>query len=451
MIVNQARAVKILVALLAVLIILTVSISASQTPTALNVNGEATVSVSSANLVWEKTYGGTDDDRALYALPVGDARLVIGSSKSLVANATVGWALMLDADGNAMWNQTFLEGDDGTELRSAVGLEDGFLLVGNVFSATGDINGYVARIDRQGNLQWKILLGAEKTDKLFSGIATADGFVVFGLTSSSVNGQSSAWAVKLNVDGNPVWDRTYDQVVDSALRGGVLCEDGDFIAAGYTDVLGEDNYDFYILKLNGDGDMIWNKTYGDLESEKAYAISKAVDGFVLVGEKQSPDATTDTWVLKVDLAGNTLWDKTVGGKAADSPTYITPSKTGGYFVAGYTFSFGNGERDFWLFKITDQGQVEFSCTYGNEAFQEAYCVIESGDGSLVMVGWTDPFDEPTLVGKAVYDFYVVKLNVAQDDKFSNYPFIIYAVVAFAALAAALLLLVRLHTKNGKNS
>jgi len=444
---NQAKTVKTIVALLAVLIVLTISVSAAQTSIPLKVDNDTLVSVLPANVIWEKTYGGATDDRAFYAVPAGDGYLVVGSSKSIVANATVGWALKLDKDGNAIWNKTFLEGF-GTELRYAVNLTDGFLLVGNEFLASGDVNGYVARIDNQGSLLWKTIIGGEKTDKLSSGIATQNGFAVFGLTYSYGNGQSSAWVVKLNGDGNVIWNKTYGQSAECAARTGVLASDGDYVLAGYIDTQGDNNYDFYILKVQADGHMVWNKTYGGAQSEKAYAMARAVDGYVLVGEIESPETTTDAWVLKVDDNGNMLWNKTVGGKNADSPAYITPSKDGGYLVAGFTFSFGEGQRDFWLFKISDQGQVLFSCTQGNGAFQEAYSVIETGDNAYVMVGWTDPMGQPALISKAVYDFYVVKLSVPQSNGPSTFQFIAYAVPVFVLLIT-LLLLFKLRTERKK--
>ena len=96
------------------------------------------MSVSPANVIWEKTYGVVgDDDRAYSALPVGDGYLVVGSSESNQTDVTVGWALRLDQEGNVIWNQTFLEGS-GTELRCAFNLTDGFLLVGNEFLSSGD-------------------------------------------------------------------------------------------------------------------------------------------------------------------------------------------------------------------------------------------------------------------------------------------------------------------------
>ncbi len=104
-----------------------------------------------------------------------------------------------------------------------------------------------------------------------------------------------------------------------------------------------------------------------------------------------------------------IWNKSVGGKDADSAAYVVNSKDGSYLVAGFTFSFGSGNRDFWLFKINNAGQVLWSCTQGDQGFQEAYTVIDEGKNSYFMVGWTDPIGQPELIGKAKYDFSIVKL------------------------------------------
>jgi hypothetical protein len=447
MIANQAKAA---VALLAIVMFLTLSAGAAQTSSPLNVNKETLTNVSPANVVWEKTYGGTADDRAFYTVPTADGFLVVGSSKSIVANTTVGWALKLDRDGNLVWNKTFLEGF-GTELRYAVNLTNGFLVVGNKFTASGDVNGYVARIDNQGTLMWKTLLGGEKTDKLFSAIATPDGFAIFGLTASYGNSQSAAWAVKLDENGSVVWSKIYGESSDSALRAGVLAQDNNYVAAGYTETAGDNNYDFYLLKIQPDGAMVWNKTYGGAESEKAYSMTKAADGYVLVGEIESSTTSTDAWVLKVDANGNAVWNKSVSGKQTDSPAYIAPAKDGGYLVAGFTFSFGAGQRDFWLFKITDQGQIQFSCTQGNSAFQEAYSVLETGNNTYLMVGWTDPPNQPALIGKANYDFYVVELSVPENNGvISSFKIIAYAAVITVVFLATMFLVYKLRSK-GKNS
>jgi hypothetical protein len=440
------KVVKILFALLALLIVLTTSSSVAQNSLPLKVDVNTLVNVPSANVIWAKTYGGAADDRAFYAMPTNEGYLVAGSSRSIVENATVGWVLKLNGNGDAVWNKTFLEGW-GTEIRYAVNLTDGFLLVGNEFFASGQVSGYVARIDNQGDLQWTKILVEGAIGKLFSGIAADDGFVVLGLSSESIDGPSSVWAAKLDFSGNLVWSRTFGGFVDSAARSGVLAQDGNYLLAGYTDSKGNGNYDFCLMELNINGDIVWNNTYGGEGSQKAYSITKTDDGYVIVGDIQLPNMATDAWVLKVDIVGNVLWNKSVGGKDADSAAYVTISKDGGYLVAGFTFSFGAGNRDFWLFRISDSGEVLWSCIQGDKSFQEAYNVIDAGNNSYVMVGWTDPIGQPALIGKATYDFSIVKLSFSQKvSAFSSIQLVAYTVVAIAVSIVTLALLVKSRVK-----
>jgi hypothetical protein len=446
----QAKTVKTIVTVLALLIVLTNSLGAAQTTRFLKIDDNKLESVPPANVLWAKTFGGPADDRAFYSLPTNDGYLVVGSSRSIVVNKTVGWVLKLNLSGDFVWNKTFLQGW-GTELRYAINLTDGYLLVGNEFFASGEVRGYVVRIDNQGDLQWMKVLVEDATGKLFSGIAANDGFVVFGLSSQSIGGGSSVWAVKFDVTGNTIWSRTYDVSVDSAARSGLLTQDGDYLVAGYSDSNGDGNYDFCLLKLNGNGDILWNNTYGGEGSQKAYSITKANDGYVVVGDIQLPNSTTDAWVLKVDPAGNVLWNKSVGGKDADSAAYVTTSRDGGYLVSGFTFSFGAGNRDFWMFKISDSGKVFWSSTLGDKGFQEAYTITEAANNTYVMVGWTDPIDQPTLIGKATYDFFIVGLVPVQNSNgFSSLQLITYALLAIAVLIVTLVLLMKWRVK-GKNN
>ncbi len=442
---NSNRALRTPLAILTLLVLFAPSASLAQTQTALQVDGTTSVIVSPANIVWEKTYGGEADDRALNAIPAQDGFLLVGSSESIIPNKTVGWALRLNQEGNAIWNKTYLNGA-GTELRCAVNLTDGFLLVGNQFSETGDINGYVAKIDNEGALLWDTILGREKIDKLFSGAASTDGFVVFGLSYSYGNNQGAAWIVKLDPQGKAAWNKTYGESAESALRSGVSAKDDGYIAAGYIDVSGEADYDFYLLKVASDGSLAWNKTYSAMESQKAYSMTTATDGYVLVGEAVSPQTSTDALVLKVDFGGTKLWERTVGGSNSDSPAYVTLSKDGGFLVCGFTFSFGAGERDFWFFKISNSGQVQFRCTHGTAAFEEAYSVVETSDGAYVMTGWADPVGRPDLIGKALYNFYIVKLEVANTNGTEIPWLLVYGLVIVAVLIATVLLIAKLRRK-----
>lgn len=437
-----------IIVLLAILIMLTASISGAQSSGQLRVNDEGQVPVQTGNAIWAQTFGGPADDRAFNAIPDNGGYLVVGSTKSIGSNME-GWAIKLDEKGSVMWNRTYLEGQ-GTEFRAAINLTDGYLFVGNMFTVSGDENGYVVQTDSNGTPVWHAVIGGQKTDKFFHGYQVGDGYVVLGV-SDSYDNHNAAWMVKIGGTGNIVWNKTFSGSADSAFRSGVYAFNGNYVAAGYEDLLGDGNYDFSLYEINTAGDTVWNKTYGGSNSEKAYSMTQASDGYVLVGEQQSTETATDAWVLKVDKVGTEIWDKKISGPAADSPSYITCSHDGGYLVAGFTFSFGAGQRDFWFFKMNAQGQVQFSGTYGNQAFQEAYSIIETNDNAYVLAGWTDPLDQPDIVGRATYDFYVVKLSAPSLVSENGLPYlqIIEVAVAFTVLLATLLLVFRFRSNKKK--
>jgi hypothetical protein len=391
-----------------------------------------------ANVLWEKTYGGTGDDRAFYAAAAGDGYLVVGSSTSLKQGKTLGWVLRLDHDGNALWNRTYTD-ETSSEFRYALSLTDGFLLVGNMFPPSGYIEGYVAEIDDSGVLKWNTTIGGTGVNKLFSAMQTQNGFILTGLTSPGGD-ESDVWVVKIDLNGEVVWNKTYGWSMDDAGRAVAQAEDDSFVVAGYTDSVGSGDYDFLLLKIDAAGGMVWNKTYGGAESDKAYAIARASDGFVVAGDTQSKGAgDDDAWVIKVDLSGDLLWDTTAGGSGFDMPSCIAASSNWGYVVGGFTFSFGNGYRDFWLFKIDDSGNVLWSNTVGRSGYEEAYAVLETGENQFVMAGWTNS------VGMEHYDYYVVKIEVANGSNLLP-PYLFYTlvfVVVVGVLAAGFLLVRRM--------
>ena len=276
---------------------------------------------------------------------------------------------------------------------------------------------------------------------------TQDGFVLVGLTYS-FGYDSQVWVVKTDDNGNVAWNKTYGGLMEDAGRAVVLSEDNHYVVAGYTNSMGNGDYDFLLLKIDASGDLSWNKTYGGTQSDKAYAIAKTADGCVAVGDTRSKgEGDSDAWIIKVDLNGKLLWDKTAGGEAFDMATCVTASNYGGYLVGGFTFSFGNGERDFWLFQINDQGTVQWSCTVGRSAFEEAYAVLETAESEFVMAGWTNS------IGQGRYDFYVTKITVDNNNGLSAYQFITSASILTAIVFVVLIVLFLLirHRVNQKIS
>jgi hypothetical protein len=173
-------------------------------------------------------------------------------------------------------------------------------------------------------------------------------------------------------------------------------------------------------------------------------LAKTENGYLIVGEKHSPKTDDDALMIKTDLEGDILWQNTYGGDDFDKPSDVTNLSSGGYAIAGFTFSWGKGERDFWLFKVNESGDVLWSCTQGREQFEEAYYVNEVADSEFVMVGWTNS------IGNGHYDYYAVEIKVEIENVGLFQNPIFYSAVCFSIAASASVVVVLYFNRRRTN-
>ena len=138
----------------------------------------------------------------------------------------------------------------------------------------------------------------------------------------------------------------------------VQTADGGYAVAGYTWSFGAGGCDYWILKLDGSGAVQWQKTYGGEADDQAISVQRTPDGgYVVAGETQSYGAGDwDIWVVKLSEGGGVQWQKTYGGQGTDTSSAepIQPTSDGGYVVTGRTTSYGAGEGDFWVLKLASK-------------------------------------------------------------------------------------------------
>ena len=106
--------------------------------------------------------------------------------------------------------------------------------------------------------------------------------------------------------------------------------------------------------------MIWDRTYGGSGDDMAWSLIQTTDsGYAVAGFTFSKGAgVADFWLIKLDHQGNMIWDKTYGGSDADEARSLIQTTDSGYAVAGYTLSKGAGGYDFWLIKLDAQGNLK---------------------------------------------------------------------------------------------
>jgi hypothetical protein len=388
--------------------------------------------LSAKELLWEKTYGGTGDDRAFAMAAADNGFLIAGSSTSFTSGKTAGLVVRTDSNGNMLWNRTYQE-RAGSEFRNVQRMAEGFLLVGNTFSSSVDEDAWIVRIDDQGSVIWNRTIGGLGINKIFSAATTPDGFVLVGLTYSSSNADSDGWIIKTDINGNLLWNKTVGGYGNDAFRSVYMNENHSYAIAGYTDSNGSGNYDFWLVKISENGTILWSRNYGGGESDKAYALTGATDGYIIAGDTHPTGKTdVDALVMKTDLNGRLVWEKAYGGDDFDEANTIIATKNGEYVVAGFTFSFGKGQRDFWIFKIDDSGNIVWSRVHGREAFEEAYAIVEVKDNDYVVSGWTNS------IGAGSYDYYFIRTKIVPLD-ISGVPRALgFYVLTFLGLTAIIL-------------
>ncbi|WP_448516707.1 hypothetical protein [Pseudothermotoga sp.] len=176
-----------------------------------------------------------------------------------------------------------------------------------------------------------------------------------------VDGKESGFVVlrKESIVRTDAWQRVFGGSYDDIAYSIQQTSDGGYIVAGYTESFGAGGKDVYVLKLDADGNKVWERTFGGSYDDIAFSIQQTSDGgYIVAGYTGSFGAGSgDVYVLKLDADGNKVWEKTFGGIHYDQANSVQQVSDGGYIVAGYTESFGAGIRDVYVLKLDKYGNT----------------------------------------------------------------------------------------------
>lgn len=356
----------------------------------------------SQQVEWELSIGGSEDDEA-YALSEvrNGSFVVLGESKSedgdLPKNHGKGlcksydvWAVKVQ-NGQVKWKRNF--GGENDDHGNAIARSDdgGFLLVCSTTSKGGDVSNrkggglfkdedlWLIKIDAEGEIQWERTYGGSKDDEGHSIISAENGgYVILGNSESS--------------DGDLVDDRN--------------------------EVSGN-SADLWILKVDGNGDIEWDHRYGGSEDESGNAIQRTRDGgFIAVGKSGSSDgdvsenqddksfftAKGDFWAVKLDSNGGIQWERSYGGSAKETAQSVLETRNGSFVVLGVTYSQdgdvgltysqnGDVKNDvygsrFWWVKLGRDGSMQWQKVYGNSLSHSGYSIKEGVGENFLIGGFT---------------------------------------------------------------
>lgn len=239
---------------------------------------------------------------------------------------------------------------------------------------------------------------------------TADGGYVFtGPSDSASAGLWDFWIVKLDASGNVSWQRTYGGSADDVPNCIKQTADGGYIVAGRTQSFGvSGGMDAWVLKLDSSGNRTWQRSFGGSGNyDAAYSVVQNDEGgYYVAGWTNSYGAgLSDYWVIKLDSAGNSLWQKALGGSSNDCAYTCCLSGDGGVVVAGGA-AVGAGGFDVWVVKLNSSGSVVWQKAFGGTADDLAFSIQRTADDGFIVAGFTKSF------GAGNEDFWVLKLDAS---------------------------------------
>lgn len=184
------------------------------------------------------------------------------------------------------------------------------------------------------------------------------------------------------------WARTYGGGGHDGAHSIVSTPDGGNIVIGDTQSFGAGGIDAWVLRLDADGAVVWEKAIGGPGNDRAWSVALTSGGtYVVVGETSSFGAGgADAWLLEIDDAGAVVWQRTYGGAGEDAAFVVQATSDGGFVVGAQTASFGAGELDYWILKLDGAGSVQWERTYGTSARDSLSSVAQAPDGTYLVSG-----------------------------------------------------------------
>lgn len=206
--------------------------------------------------------------------------------------------------------------------------------------------------------------------------------------------------------------------------------DGGYIAAGYTesndgDITGNNgDRDALLIKFAANGSVVWHKTYGGTGAENARSVLQTTEGgYIFTGSTSSANGDVssnhggnDVWVVKLDSQGAIEWEKTYGGMYGDAGFSIVPAAAGGYIIGGQSNSSdgdlteNNGMTDCWVVKIDASGTLAWQGSFGGSNADYGRTLIETSEGDIVIVGYSDSANGDLTENKGAEDGWIIKLS-----------------------------------------
>lgn len=342
--------------------------------------------------LWTKTYGGTEDDRANSVEQTPDGGFIMTGSSYLPGIGYKVYVLKTDSNGDTLWTKVYGNSGQVTRGNAVHNTTDGKYIV------AGDMVGqiFLMKIDVNGDTLWRKLYNTIfEVARCNDMITTNDGgFILAGYRTIGTT-LNDYYLIKVDSDGNIMWTKQYGGEFSDVANSIQQTTDGGYIVCGNTDI-SSSGTDIWLTKTDQWGDTLWTKTFGTSLNEYGIDVKQTNDeGFILSGTIEN---ITKLWLIKTDTNGDTVWTKKYNYQIATNRypkqgNSIIETEDSGFLIAGFSgINNSAGSKDIYLIRTNGMGDTLWTKSFsGLNVPDEATSVSQIDDGGFVVVGYsTDP-------------------------------------------------------------
>jgi hypothetical protein len=309
--------------------------------------------------VWSKTYGDTYVDEAYKVRQTSDAGYIIAGMSTAFGWAGEGWLIRTDNKGTVIWNKGY-HPEEGSSMAGwdyiydVVETEDGgFVFAGHSPDTYMNTQAWIGKVNSNGDLLWNHKYGLEYWERIFSLEATSDGgFIGVGdrhWTHDSLYYKHDGWLLKFNSAGDTTWTQKFGGNEHDIFRSVKQTSDGGYFICGERELSTSSGFVGWIVKTDSLGNEEWNNS---LSKGGLYGVHQdSENNFVAAGTIVTQQSACEGWLLKVDGKGDLIWEKIYHGTDMDDVFLsLNPTDDGGYILGGKYNMMGDG-GDYWLVKL----------------------------------------------------------------------------------------------------
>lgn len=293
----------------------------------------------------------------------------------------------LDSLGHKLIEKTYLNENNQNGLNMIHSSDNNLILLGTSSSSSSrDI--LVKKVNLDGNEIWSIIIGGTEDEQSSDIIELENGnFCIAANTKSYGAGNNDIYLIWISQSGEIIKEKTYGGS-ESDGSTSILQSNSDIVVLGYTNSWGAGGQDYFLLKINAQGDSLWSKTYGGGGYEESQGIIKTNNNnYIINGHSSSIDPFHDMFAVSVSEDGNINWEKNYGGSLHDGGETIIAKSDGNYLLIGRSMSFGNNTRNIYMVTINSNGNIISEKSINTGSYDWIHSSIEY-NGYYYMVGQT---------------------------------------------------------------